>query len=62
MIVETGAPRRSRTSSPSGSAEGIAALAGAPISDDARAALTDLAVVRRASPGMMEQHRNAGSR
>jgi geranylgeranyl diphosphate synthase type I len=44
IIAETGAPARVETLIAERVGEGIAALAGAPISDDARAALTDLAV------------------
>ena len=44
IIAETGAPARVETLIADRVGEGIAALAGAPISDDARAALTDLAV------------------
>jgi geranylgeranyl diphosphate synthase type I len=44
IIAETGAPARVETLIAERVGEGIAALAGAPISDDARVALTDLAV------------------
>ena len=44
IIAETGAPARVETLIAERVGEGIAALADAPISDDARAALTDLAV------------------